>query len=332
MGLFSSRSSTTTLDPMLTPEQKQAMAALTQLGTTGQYGDLNLGEAYTGSLGNYDMSQTENLAGNKLYSLLQSGSPEGFNTARNTFTNMANTTFNPDDPSSGYAAYSRQVARATGDANNVLNREAAITGNRFSTSMGQQKADLAGRQGDMLATKLGELYNTSQNRALSGAQGLVGLETANEAINQDRIRAGFDQGGLQRLLANAQAQAKLQEFTRQREEKLGQIGVLNDVFNRNVQFGQMSTTTKAPSIFSSMLGQVNPIVGSYNTAKYGAANAPNQSSLADLTKMAMAMIGGPSGAAAGAGAFTSPGNAVTVGNASGAGAMDGFNRAMKNYL
>lgn len=328
MGLFSSRSSTTTLDPMLTPEQKQAMAALTQLGTTGQYGDLTLGEGYTGSLGNYDMSQGESLAGNKIYEMLQAGSPEGINTARNTMTGIANNKFNPDDPSSGYAAYSRQVARATGQANDVLNREAAITGDRFSTSIGRDKADLAARQGDMLATKLGDLYNTAQDRSLQAAQGLTNLEATNETIGQGRIDNAFNYGGLQRLLKNAEAQAKLQEFTRAREEKLGQVGVLNDVFNRNVQFGQMSTTTKAPSIFSQMFGQVNPIVGSYNTAKYGAANAPNQSQLSDIVKIATSMA--TMGGGAGGGSFAP--QSSTIGNASGAGANAGWRRATGNYL
>ncbi len=324
MGLFSSRSSTTTLDPMLTPEQKQAMQLLTQLGMTGSGGGINLGEAYGGSLGDFNTTPTESMAGNNLYSLLQSGTPEGINTARSTLTGLANNQFNPDDPSSGYAAYSRQVARAGNVANDAINREAAITGDRFSTSIGQQKADLGAQQSDILATKLGELYNAGQNRSLQAAQGLGNLETQNEAINQGRIDAGFQHGGLQRLLANAESQAKLQEFMRQREEKLGQIGILEGVFNKNVQFGQMSTTTKAPSIFSQIYGQVNPLVGSYNTAKYGAANAPNQSSLADVTKIAMAMMGGPAGATGG---FAGP-----IGNASGSGAASGFNRATRSYL
>lgn len=283
--LFKERSSTTTLDPMLTSEQIQAMKSLGTLGQTGQLGDIKLGEAYQGSLGNFDMSNVERLAGNKLYDLLNSGTSQDFSTARGTFNNLANTQFDPTDPSSGYAAYARQVSRATQDANDALNRDAAITGDRFSTSLGRQKTDLAAQQSDILATKLADLYNTSQNRALAGAQGLVGLGQAQEEVDQGRLGAAFNYGGLERQLKNAQDQVKYSEFQRSRAEKLSQIDVLNNLFNKSVSFGKMSETTNAPSIFSQIYGQTNPLVGDYNTAKYGSAQAPNQSSMKDLVKM-----------------------------------------------
>lgn len=303
MGLFSSRKSTTTLDPMLTKEQLQAQQMLAQLASTGSYGGINLGEAYNGSLGDFNQTGTEQLAGSNLMQLLQSGGSQsaGFNTARNTLTDLANTKFNPDDPSSGYAAYSRQVARSGNVANDAINREAAITGDRFSTSIGRQKADLGAQQSDILATKLGELYNTAQNRSLQAAQGLGNLEQQGNQVDTNNLQQGFNYGGLQRDLNNMEAQAKYSEFMRQRDEKLKQIDIGGELFNRNVQFGQMSTTTKAPSIFSSIYGQVNPFVGSYNTAKYGAANAPNQSQLSDLVKIAMSMVDGGAGGASSGG-------------------------------
>lgn len=281
--LFKSRSSTITKDPMLTKEQLQAQQMLAQLASTGNYGDINLGQGYTGSLGDFTQTGTEQLAGNGLMSLLQSGNPQGFDTARNVYSNMANTKFNPDDPSSGYAAYARQVARSGNVANDAINREAAITGDRFSTSIGRQKADLGAQQSDILASKLAELYNTSQDRALQGAQGLQNLGVAQEGIDQSRISAGFQYGGLQRELNNMQAQAKYKEFLRQREEKLKQIDIGSGLFNRNVEFGQMSKTTKAPSVFGQMFGTISPFMGAYNTAKYGADAAPGQAGLSDFT-------------------------------------------------
>lgn len=282
-GMFKSRSSTTTLDPMLTEEQKQAQKVLSSLATTGSYGGLNLGDAYTGSLGDFDMTSTEGLAGNKLYELLGAATP-GIDTARSTLTNLANTQFNPDDPSSGYAAYARQVARATGEANDALNRDAAITGDRFSTSLGRDKVSLRDRQGDMLASKLAELFNSAQNRSLNAAQGLGNLETQNNAIQSGRINDAFQFGSLQRDLKNAEAMAKFSEWDRARSEKLKQFDVANNLFGRNVNFGEMSKTTKAPSIFMSMLGQFSPLAGAYNTAKYGADAAPGQAGLGDAMK------------------------------------------------
>lgn len=279
--LFKKRSDTTTLDPMLTKEQLGAQSILSQLANTGSYGGVTLGDSYGGSLGNFDMSNTESLAGNKLYDLLQSGTPEGINTARNTLTGLANTQFNPDDPSSGFAAYQRQVERASQGSRDALNRDAAVTGDRFSSRLGMQKADLAAQESDMLATKLAELFNTAQNRSLSAANALTGLETANEGINQGRISSGFQYGGLDRLLKNAEADAKFNEWNRARGEKLKQFDIAGDLFNKNVGFGTMSTTVKQPSIGMSLLGQVSPLAGAYNTAKYG--SVPSQAGLSDIT-------------------------------------------------
>jgi len=285
--LFKSRSSTTTMDAMLTPEQKAAMSALIGIGQNGT--------EYGGSLGDFNMTENQALANNKLFQLLQAGSPSGYDTARNTLTQQANTKFNPDDPSSGYAAFSREVARATNDANDVLNREAAITGDRYSTSIGRNKQDLAYRQGDMLSSKLADLYNSAQDRSYNAANALGNLETNAANNTRANLAMGFDQsqGGLQNMLNNAKAQSQYGEFQRQQEQKMS---ALNSVLNKNVEWGQMSRTVKSPSIFSSMLGQVSPILGSYNTAKYGASNAPGQAGLADMAKVFTAGSGGAGGA------------------------------------
>lgn len=283
-GLFKGRSSTTTMDAMLTPEQKAAMATLNSIGQNG-------GDTYTDSLGDFTQTGTQNLSSNKLYELINGGNPAGYDTARTTLTGLANNKFNPDDPSSGYAAYQRQVARAGGVANDALNREAAITGDRYSTSIGRNKADLGAQMNDQLATKLGELYNTAQDRSLNAANALNSLET-NQANNiRANLGMGFDasQGGLQNTLNNALAQAKYNEFKRQQDTKLN---ALNSVLNKNVDFGIMSSTKESPSIFSSIAGQFSPILGSYNTAKYGATNAPNQANMKD---MATAFAGGSGG-------------------------------------
>lgn len=283
-GLFKGRSSTTTLEPMLTPEQKQAMAMMMDTANNG-------GNPYTGSLGDFTQTGTQNLSSNKLYDLISGGNPEGYDTARTTLTGLANNKFNPDDPSSGYAAFQRQVARAGGVANDALNREAAITGDRYSTAIGRNKADLGERMNDQLVNKLGELYNTAQDRSYNAANALSSLETNQANNTRANLSMGFDasQGGLQNALNNAMAQAKYAEFKRQQETKLNS---LNSVLNKNVQFDQMSKTVEAPSIFSSILGSFNPIVGQYNTARYGTTNAPGQTNFSEMIKLAMAAAKG----------------------------------------
>lgn len=297
-GLFDSRSSTVTKDPQLTPEQQKAMADLLglgesgTLGTPGTAGYLQLGDPYTGSLGDFNQTATQQTAGNQLQSLLDSATPTGYTTAENTLTGLAKNTFDPNDPTSGWQAYQNQANRAFQTSNDVLNREAAITGDRFSTSLGQNKANLAAQNNDTLATQLASLYNSAQDRSLNAANSLGNLETQIGNNSRSNIAAGFDpsQGGIQNTLNNAQAQAQLAEFNRQRNEKLSQVTDLNSVLNKNVQYSNLSTTTEAPSIFSSIYGQINPLVGSYNTAKYGAANAPNQANLGQIAQLASAAL------------------------------------------
>ncbi len=298
MGLFDSffgsKTDTVKQEALLTPEQKQALSALSQIGQTGSYGDINLGESYSGSLGDFNTTGMENLAGNNLYNLINSGTPQGINTARGTLTGLANNKFNPDDPSSGYAAYSRMVERENQKGLDTLNRDAAITGDRFSSSLGRQKADLQAQMSDILASKLGDLYNTAQDRSLSASNSLVGLEGTNEGINQNRISAGFNYGGLERTLKNAEATAKYNEYQRSRSEKLKQIDTLGSVMGQQFTWGVPEITKKSPSTFMSILGEINPAIGSYNTHKYGYTT--KQSSLSDAVKAAMAAMN-PGGSA-----------------------------------
>lgn len=284
-GLFKAKTNTVTQEALLTPEQKQMMTLLSQLGGTGSAGGITLGDQYGGSLGNFDMSGIESMGGNRLMELLNAGTPEGIGTARNTLTGLANNKFNPDDPTSGYAAYQRQVERSAQGVNDNLNRDAAITGDRFSSTLGRQKADLAAQQSDVLASKLAELYNTAQDRSLNASNSLASLENTNENINQNRIGSAFQYGGLERMLKTAEAQAKYGEFQRARTEKLGQFDVAKNLLGQKFEWGVPSVTTKSPSTFMSMFGETNPYVGSYNTHKYGYTT--NQSSLAELMKAAM---------------------------------------------
>jgi len=95
------------LQDMRSAEQKRAAAALMQLGETGSYGGITLGEGYGGALGAYDLSG-QTLAGqSSLQNLLTSAfDPNSdIGKARSTFQGLADTTFDPSDPKTGYAAF-----------------------------------------------------------------------------------------------------------------------------------------------------------------------------------------------------------------------------------
>lgn len=291
MGLFSdlfgSNKNTTSLVPMLTDQQEKAQNLLLDYAQTGRLpSGYQAGEAY--NLSNFDFSpSSQERAGTTLLNRFidPTRTREGIDTARTALTKLANVEFNPDDPSSGYAAYSRQVRKAVNDADNILNREAAITGSGYGSRIIWEKADLAAQQSDMLATKLADLYTQGQNRAIQAAQGLTNLESIDQGLEANALNAAFDYGTRMRDLKNQQAQLEYQDKQRQRDEQLQTITGAQNLYNKNVDFGLKSITKERPSTFLSMLGEFSPVVGSYNTHKYGYDT--NQSSVSDAIKVLM---------------------------------------------
>src|SRR5574343_856943 len=172
MGLFSKKS-TTTMEEMLTPQQKEAQNLLMQFGTTGKVGDFQAGQGYDFSGFNFGLSPTELAGGSALEKLLASGT--GLDSAKNAYEGVLGQTFNPDDPSNEFAAFNRQLAKQTKTAGDELNRDAAITGGRFGTGIQRQKTDLGAQVADIQASKLAELYSKLQTNKLGAASGLTGL-------------------------------------------------------------------------------------------------------------------------------------------------------------
>jgi hypothetical protein len=253
-GLFGKKKKTTVGD-IRTPEQKAAQAFLQQLAMGGSAGGINLGEAYGGSLGNYDMTSGEQNAQSQLAGLFGG---QDMTNARNTFTDLANTKFDPSDPKSGYAAYSRALAKEQQGANDVINREGAITGSRFGTGILNTKQDMAENFQNQRAMKLAELFQNSRSQQLAGAQGLQGLVgTQANLANQQAAMAG-----LERELKNQQAQVQYSEFQRQRGETLSRIDLMNKEASRNPYLGIPSITTTEQSPWSSL---TNSVLGGFGT-------------------------------------------------------------------
>lgn len=268
MGLFSKKS-TTTMEEMLTPQQKEAQNLLMQFGSTGKLGNFQAGQGYDFSGYNFGLNPTEIAGGDLLATSLSSGTPESLTTAQKTLTDIANRQFNPDDPSNEFSAFNRQLAKQTKSASDTLNREAAITGGRFGTGIQRQKQELASNQSDIAASKLAELYSQLQQNKLSAASGLTGIAQTQEAIDQGRIQAAYTYGQQQREVQNQKAQMAYDDWQRARAERMSSIEGLNSVWNRNVQYGQKSVTTSSPTLLgtlaSSVMGSVGSAVGGMAT-------------------------------------------------------------------
>ena len=246
IGLFggSSKKKESTFDPMsmYTDEQKKSVEALQKLASTGTGAGITLGDLYSGSLGDYTQSSGEQQALSYLQNLM---SGDALTTAQKTLTDLATTTFNPDDPSSGYAAFSRALAKSGQESSDVLNREAAITGSRFGTGIQKQKADLAENLALQRGQFLANLYQQDQSKKLAGAQGLQSLVGTQANLAQQVQQ----QAAIQRQLNTAKAQAEYDEFKRSRNEQLSRIGLMQD----QMQNPLAPVTTTSPSLFQQLL-------------------------------------------------------------------------------
>lgn len=283
MSIFSSKKSTTTLEPMLTDEQKKAMSLLTNFGATGQLGDFQAGQQYDLSGFNFDQTGMEQ-TGQNLFN--QNMNSQYLGDAQNALSGMVNAKFNPDDPSSGFAAFQRQLARSTKGQDDVINRDAAIMGSRFGSRIGRDKVDLAERQSDITASKLGDLWAQTEQNKLGAAAGLANIDQ----VIQQKTQQAYQLGGLERDLKNQKAQIAYDDWQRSRNERLSSIDALSGVMNKNVEYGLKSYTKKSPGIGMAMLGEVIPGIGSYNTHEYGYTT--NQTSISDAMKILQGMSGG----------------------------------------
>lgn len=262
-GLFGgSKKKSVTLDPYagMTPEQRQAMQLMQQFGATGRIGDFQAGQGY-GNIDDFnsDMTGVENMGQDQLHNLLSSGTGSDMSTASRTLQDIANQQFNPDDPSSGYGAFQRQVERSGQTASDTLNREAAITGSRFGTGIQRQKTDLAAQQSDILGSKLGELYSEGQRNKLAAAGGLSELAGLQENISQGRIQAAYQYGQRERDLKNQKAQLAYDDWQKSRDERMQSINGLNTVLNKGTTpvWGGTTQQYSTPTGFQSFLNGMN---------------------------------------------------------------------------
>jgi pentatricopeptide repeat protein len=260
MGFFSAKSTTTDPMSLYTPEQQAIIRQLMGLASTGSGGGINLGQAYGGDLGYYQQTPGELQALSGLQGLVNGGDITG---ARDVYSRMANNKFNPDDPSSGYAAYSRALAKAGGESQDALNREAARTGGVFGSGRGRDTASLQADMANQRGSYLAQLYNQGENRALQGASGLQSLVGTQQSLFQQLA----SQAEVERLLKDQQAKDKYTDFTRQQNENMTRIGLMKDQW----QTPMAPITTKSPSTFSQVAAPLGTALGFMVGGPAGAA-------------------------------------------------------------
>lgn len=261
-----------------TPEQDQARQALAQFLQNGKIGNYQAGQAYNGQLGDFTASPAEQLSQSKLMDLMNSALPQSFTNGQNEYQSVLDGKFDPNDPNGVYQGFKKETLANQSDAQDALNRQLAVTGDTYSTNKARSTAQLNTNTTNSLNSKLADLYQNYSNQRLTAAGDLVNSGIQQEGLNQGRINLGATVGSLPRLLQDAQAKAQYSDFLRQQQEKSGVINAANTLFNGDQRNGATTfQTPEQPSPFMSMAGEIDPLIGSYNTANYGYTT--NQNSL-----------------------------------------------------
>jgi len=267
-----------TFDPLsaYTPEQLSSVKGLQSLASTGTGAGITLGEGFEGPLGNFDVSGQQQAQ--KSLSDLRTGSD--LTTARNTFTDLANTEFDPSDPKSGYAAFSKALAREGQKSTDLVNREAARTGGVFGSGRGEELSQVAEGLSLQRGQFLSNLFQNGRAQQLAGAQGLFNIAGQDANVITEISR----QAQLENAVKDAEARSALTEFKRVRAEELSRIGLMQDQFNNPL--GPIEE--KSTGYLGQLIGAFGGIAGSYISANGGSSgvniNSRNSELLAELQK------------------------------------------------
>lgn len=211
-------------------EQIDAWNALLDFGRTGKIGNYEAGANYGGDLGNYDKSNIETQGQSKLMDLLQSGRPELFDAGTNELKNLLTTdTYNPYSETGLYKGFSDSVDRATREGSDALKRSAAFSGSLYSRDTIKRLGNLQEQGQQQKSSRLAELYDTFAQRRLSAVPMAFQAGQSQEALDQGRIGAAFQYGGLDRSLLDAKAKGEYADFIRKQGEKQAQIGAYQSV-------------------------------------------------------------------------------------------------------
>lgn len=250
--------------PLETPEQRAARQKLLDAAKSGGFGDVqfgsaidgytpgaplqgftpgsafqgfNAGQEYGGALGNYDLSGLESSGLGKVMAALKSGNPALFDTGSNALTDLLNpnSRFDPYSANGEYSPFSTAVDRNTRESMDAVKRNAAFSGNLYSTNTLRSQGDVLDRANTTKASKLAELFTNYTNQKVNAIPMAFQAAQTGENINRNRTADAFTYGGLPRTLADQAAKDRYGEFQRARGESY------TDLNRRNAELGTDAT-------------------------------------------------------------------------------------------
>jgi hypothetical protein len=249
--------------PLETAEQRAARIALLDAAKNGGFGNVkfgsavdgytpgdaltgwtpgqafqgfNAGEGYGGDLGDYNLTGTESTGLSHLDELLRSGNPALFDTGSKALTDLlTGDKFDPYAANSEFSPFRTALDRETRDAQDAVKRNAAFSGNLYSTNTLRSQADVTDRANTTKASKLAELFSEYTGRKVNAIPLAFQAAQTGENINQNRIAAAMQYGGLPRTLRDTAAQRAYADWQRARGEQY------TDLNRRNAESATDST-------------------------------------------------------------------------------------------
>jgi len=296
-----SRENTVTQEPMMPDWQLETgkqLAALIQKAMAGY----NPGETYKGNL-SADMTGFEKsglgVLGDYINApntgdLFGAGKQQVMDTLGGKFADPNQSPFIKSMMNLSNMNLQDQITQARG--------QAGARGTYYTDSAIKGENTLRERTMNNLNAIIGQFIGNERDKMFQAAPLAQGMDQyANITAPLSKVGASQTLGSLQRLMEQSDLERQYQEFMRQRGEQSGLVNKAESLYSTSVPYGIKSMSSKSPSTLMSILGEIIPAFGSYNTHKYGYDT--NQSSIKEMIDMvlkaAMAMgTGGASMAAA----------------------------------
>lgn len=275
--------STVSQGPLQTSEQSAARQLLLKLANSGQFGDITLGEDIGLPSSNFSLSDMERTGINAIRDRFESGNPTQLTQTLNALSSFLE---DPTiDPAGQFAPFKSRVERELQDRSDAFKRNAAITGNLFSTDLQRNMADIQREGQNTLSSELARLTDQAINRRFEAAQSAPTIVGLINELEKGRINDMITAGGIERSLSNQATAEQRSELLRRRDEELQRINALNSILGSNTQFGVPSITIPQTSPFQGVSDLTGQIIGNSLTNYLNSRNTSSSASSGNSTQI-----------------------------------------------
>lgn len=252
--------------PMLTPEQKAALAKLGSFAESGTYNGFTAGaDVGVGQGANYNMTEYDQQSLSELQKMLASGIPEQYKMSDDAIRSFLDTSQGNLDAQ--FAPVKDQVARQMREADTNLRRNAGFAGSLYSTDTIRKMGDIEARGNETLTAEMARLTDSALNRKMGAIPLAMQSAESKQAGTLNRISAAQNYGSIARNLNNAQVAARDAEILRRRQELLLPIDAAKSVLGANANYGVEKVQGASP--YADLLKLVGTVGGAAIGGSFG---------------------------------------------------------------